>query len=57
MEAAVGEALPTRLVLLVSTRMEPSPTPNSVAATCATLVFTSWPISTPPWETETVPSL
>ena len=47
-EAAVADVLATFEVSVAVTRTRDSGTPNSFATTCATFVFSPWPISVPP---------
>ena len=55
-EPAVGEALGTLSVAVAVIRTRARSRPSSLATTCATLVWTPWPISVPPWLRWTEPS-
>jgi hypothetical protein len=56
-EAAVGEVLGTFSVVVAMMRTRSSPTPSSSATTWATFTYSPCPISIPPWESWTLPSV
>ena len=55
--AAVALVLTTLWVSVALQRTAAKGRPSSCATTWATLVFTPWPISVPPWFTSTEPSV
>ena len=48
-DAAVADVFGTFAVSAAVIRTADRGTPNTEAATCATLTFSPWPISVPPW--------
>ena len=56
-EAAVGEVLGTFSVVVAMIRTRSSPRPSSSATTWATFTYSPCPISIPPWESWTLPSV